>query len=69
MHYHRGEQAAQDVVAAITAADGRAEAFSADLSRPGTAAPLAEAVALVLGSVDVLVNNASELGAGGRPRG
>jgi len=47
------------VVAAITSAGGAAFAVEADLSEPGTAAALFDEAEQRLGSVDILINNAT----------
>jgi 3-oxoacyl-[acyl-carrier protein] reductase len=56
--YGRGREAAEDVVAAIEGAGGRAVALAADLRDPGAPARLVDAAQAVLGPVDVLVANA-----------
>jgi 3-oxoacyl-[acyl-carrier protein] reductase len=55
---NRGRDAAS-VLAAIDAAGGTAVAVEADLSDPGTAATLFDEAEQRLGSVDILVNNAT----------
>ena len=59
--YYRNGEAAQALVAAITAAGGKAVAIPADLSRAAGARMLAEEAAKQLGPVDILVNNAGSL--------
>ncbi|MCA9692905.1 MAG: SDR family oxidoreductase [Myxococcales bacterium] len=58
----RGEAALADVVAEIEAAGGEAHALVADLSAPGIAHAVAGQAAARLGPVELLINNASELG-------
>jgi 3-oxoacyl-[acyl-carrier protein] reductase len=58
VHYVRGAAAAEDVVASIRAAGGRAEAFGADVADPEACADLVKRVQESFGSLDVLVNNA-----------
>ena len=58
VHYVRGADAADAVVAEIRAAGGRAEAFGADVADPEACADLVTRVQASLGSLDVLVNNA-----------
>jgi 3-oxoacyl-[acyl-carrier protein] reductase len=58
VHYHRGQESAQAVVAAIVAAGGEAQAFAADLSNQPSATTLFEQIEEQLGPVDCLVNNA-----------
>jgi len=48
----------QQVKAAITAAGGRAETFTADVTRETEVAALSEAVKDAMGPVDILINNA-----------
>jgi pteridine reductase len=58
--HHRASRAeAEEVVAAIRKAGGRAEAFAADLLRPAAAASLVKAVARRLGAPGILVHSAS----------
>ena len=58
VNYSGSHDGAEKVVAAITAAGGKAIAVQANLSDPGTVAPLVETVASELGPIDILVNNA-----------
>ncbi len=58
VHYHRGQDAANNVVEKILAADGEALAFAADLSSQPEAAALFEQIEKRFGPVDCLVNNA-----------
>jgi 3-oxoacyl-[acyl-carrier protein] reductase len=58
VNYSGSNDGAEKVVAAITAAGGKAIAVQANLSDPGTVAPLVETVASELGPIDILVNNA-----------
>ncbi len=53
------ESGAEEVVAAITEAGGRAHAVEADLADVGTPARLFDLAEQVFGPVDILVNNAS----------
>lgn len=61
--YGASDAAAQHLAGQITAAGGRAAAFSADLAYPAEVARLAEEAQEAFGQVDVLVSNA---GAGER---
>ena len=61
VHYHRQAQAADEVVAAIRQAGGRAVALQADVSDSAAIAMLVEQVSAQLGAVDILVNNAGEM--------
>ena len=56
--YGRSREAADQVVAEITGAGGRAVAIGADLSQAGCAVDLVSAVEAALGLVDILVSNA-----------
>lgn len=58
-HAVPGRAAAEHLVAEISRGGGRAAHFAADLSEPGCAGPLFDAVEAELGAVDVLVNNAA----------
>jgi 3-oxoacyl-[acyl-carrier protein] reductase len=58
VNYRAGAEAAEAVVAEITAAGGRAVALQADVSDPAAAAGLVEACEAALGELDVLVCNA-----------
>lgn len=58
VNYRAHADAAAEVVAAITAAGGQAEAFAGDVSRAEGAKALVEAVAQAFGRLDILVNNA-----------
>ena len=60
VHFHGSSAPAEQVVAEIRDAGGRAEAFAADLSAVAALAPLIDAVADRLGPPACLVNNASE---------
>jgi 3-oxoacyl-[acyl-carrier protein] reductase len=57
-HYGSGRERAEEVVAAIEAAGGRAVAVGADLAQPEACGGLVDAVERELGSVEVLVSNA-----------
>lgn len=59
VHYNGSRTEADDAVAAIAAAGGRAMAFQADLHDEDSMAALIPAVTAALGPVGVLVNNAS----------
>jgi len=65
VNYARGREAAEQVVARIEAAGGRARAVQGDIADPTTASALFDAAEQSFGSVDILVNNAGimELGA------
>ena len=67
VNYSGSHDGAEKVVAAITAAGGKAIAVQANLSDPGTVAPLVETVASELGPIDILVNNAG-VGSSANPR-
>lgn len=59
VHYGRGAKEAEDVVAEIRKAGGRAEAVAADLATPDGAQKLAEQTRRIVGErLDVLVANA-----------
>lgn len=58
VHYVRSAGPANEVVEAIRAAGGQAEAFAADVADPGQCQGLVKAVTERFGSLDVLVNNA-----------
>ena len=59
VHYARGAKEAEDVVAEIRKAGGRAEAVAADLATPDGAHKLAEDVRRIVGErLDILVANA-----------
>ena len=57
VHYNGSASKAEDVVAAIKAEDGRAEAFQADLSSVACISALFGAVIARFGRLDVFVNN------------
>jgi len=59
----RGKAALDDVVNAIRARGGRAHGIVADIGDPDAAAAIAGQAAAVAGRVDLLINNASTLGA------
>lgn len=61
VNYHSNEQAAQNVVEAITREGGRAVAFQTDVSVESEVVALFEAVEQELGPIDGLVNNAGTL--------
>ena len=58
VNYHRSEAEAQDVVAAIETAGGRATAVQADVADFVAAQALVQATRDAYGRVDILVNNA-----------
>ncbi len=58
VNYARGREAAEAVVAEITAEGGHAAAVQADLSQHEAAARLFDAAETEFGGIDVLVNNA-----------
>ncbi len=59
VHHHRSRDAANEVVAAITARGGRGVALTADLARESETAALVPQAIAALGPVGCLVNNAS----------
>ncbi len=59
VHYHQSEPEALEVVRAIRAAGGRAEALPADLRDEAATGALVGRAAAALGPVTLLVNNAS----------
>ena len=58
VNYSSGKAGADQVVAAIQAAGGKAIAVQANVAEPASIAPLIDAVATQLGPIDILVNNA-----------
>lgn len=58
VNYHKNAQAAREVVAAIEAAGGQAQAIQADVSDHEQAQALVKAVLDTYGRLDILVNNA-----------
>ena len=58
----RGEAALAEVAAAIRAAGGEAHAVAADVGAKGEVYAIAGAAAALVGDVDLVVHNASELG-------
>jgi 3-oxoacyl-[acyl-carrier protein] reductase len=58
VNYNRSPEAAQEVVAAIQASGGQAQALQADVSQFEQAAGLIKAAVDSYGSLDILVNNA-----------
>ena len=58
VNYSRGRDEAEQVVAAIETAGGRALAVQADLAAPDGVASLFDAAEQAFGGVDILVNNA-----------
>ena len=61
VHYAQSAEAADALVAEITAAGGKAEAFQADLTGSAAARALVDAVVARLGGIDILINNAGAL--------
>jgi NAD(P)-dependent dehydrogenase (short-subunit alcohol dehydrogenase family) len=57
VNYRRDRDAAEDTVAAITAAGGSAKAYQASVDDPDEDAAMVEAVVADFGAVDILVNN------------
>jgi 3-oxoacyl-[acyl-carrier protein] reductase len=64
LSYATNAGAAAEVVAAITAAGGRAHAVAADLRQPDVALPLFEQAEALAGPLDILINNAAVGGTG-----
>src|SRR5277367_5471333 len=58
VNYVDGEPAAQEVVAAIQAAGGRALAIKADVSNEGEVQAMFRQMMQEFGTIDILVNNA-----------
>lgn len=58
VNYHKNAEAAREVVAAIEAAGGQAQAVQADVSDHAQAQALVKAVLDTYGRLDILVNNA-----------
>jgi 3-oxoacyl-[acyl-carrier protein] reductase len=59
VHYGRGKQEAEAVVQEIRSTGGRADALSADLSRPDGPSALAKQVRAIVGDrLDILISNA-----------
>jgi 3-oxoacyl-[acyl-carrier protein] reductase len=58
VHYRRGKESADEVVARIVAAGGEALAVEADLSRQESVAAMFDRIEREFGPVDYLVNNA-----------
>lgn len=58
VNYHKNAQAAREVVAAIEASGGQAQALQADVSDHEQAQALVKAVLDTYGRLDILVNNA-----------
>jgi 3-oxoacyl-[acyl-carrier protein] reductase len=58
INYARGRETAEQVVARIAAAGGRARAVQGDIADPATAAALFDAAEQAFGGIDILVNNA-----------
>lgn len=58
VHYNNGAEAAQKIVAKITAAGGKAVPVKGDARDPAQAAAIVEQSVAALGGLDVLVNNA-----------
>jgi NAD(P)-dependent dehydrogenase (short-subunit alcohol dehydrogenase family) len=62
VHYLTSRAGAEDAVAAIRKAGGKAEAFQADLTDPGQVDHLVGEALKVFGRIDILVNNAGIVG-------
>lgn len=62
VHYHGNKAGAEDVVAAIRAAGGFATLMRADASDRKAAAQLVDNAIAELGGLDILINNAGDLG-------
>lgn len=61
VHYNSNRQGAEAVVAAVTAAGGKAVALQGDLAQRGAATSAIADAARALGGLDVLVNNAGDM--------
>src|SRR5512138_2842791 len=61
VHWNASEAPARAVARDVESAGGQAALFKADLSQPGEAARLVEAVRRHHGRIDVLVNNAGSV--------
>ena len=59
----RGREALEETVAGIRAAGGEAHAFAADVADKDATYAIAGAAAALVGPIDILVHNASTLGA------
>jgi pteridine reductase len=59
VHFNGSDRGAREVIRAIEAAGGTAQAFQADLAEPDAASTLIEAVVGAFGRLDVLVNSAA----------
>ncbi|TAK24137.1 MAG: SDR family oxidoreductase [Chloroflexota bacterium] len=59
LYHHRQAQSADAVVAALRAADGRADSWEADLADPATVPALFDRAEAAFGAVEILVNNAT----------
>src|SRR5262249_34873255 len=59
----RGKAEVEDAAATIRASGGIAHAIAADIADASTATRLAGEAAALVGPIDILVHNASELGA------
>jgi len=59
VHYHHSSEEADEVVAAISAKGGKAQAVQADLADAGSVAELVPAAVRALGPLGCLINNAS----------
>ncbi len=58
VHYRKGLDEAEAVVAAIQKLGGRAQAFQADVSDPAAVEKMLQEIESVFGGLDILVNNA-----------
>jgi 3-oxoacyl-[acyl-carrier protein] reductase len=61
IHYHSSREAAEELVAEVTATGQQALAVAADLTEPAQVEALLAQVADAFGHLDVLVNNAGDL--------
>jgi 3-oxoacyl-[acyl-carrier protein] reductase len=62
--YSKSKPQADQVVADITKAGGKAKAYMADAAKPDTMPALVESVLKDFGKIDILVNNAGQFGMG-----
>ena len=62
VHYHRNASGARAVLEAVESAGGRGLLVSADLTAPSGAADVVSAAEAGIGPIDILINNAGDLG-------